>query len=85
MRWWRVMRWLPQGKEDTISHLQVASEARQALHGHIESTGPRAEVWRRWVPEEEEKEEGASLLRWLLMLLGARWSRQASWHSITAG
>ena len=68
-----------------FTHLQVASEARQALHGHIGSTGPRAEVWRRWVPEEEEEEEGASLLRWLLMLLGARWCQQASWHSITAG
>jgi hypothetical protein len=54
----------------------VASEAWQALQGHIGSTVPRTEVWRRvdeehmrWVPEEEE---GASLPWWLLMLLGMR-------------
>ena len=49
----------------------MASEAWQALQGHIGSTGPRAEVWRKWVPEEVEK-EATSLLRWRLMLLGAR-------------
>jgi hypothetical protein len=54
----------------------VVSEARQALQGHIGSTVPRTKVWRkadeehvRWVLDEEV---GASLLRWLLMLLGRR-------------
>jgi len=54
--------------------LQIASAARQALQGHIESSMPRVkegkceEVRGTWVLEEE----ATSLLRWRLMLLGAR-------------
>lgn len=52
----------------------MASAARQALQGHIESIMPRVEegkceaVRATWVLEDE----AASLLRWLLLLLRGR-------------
>ena len=72
-------------RRENFTHLQIASAARQALHGHMESIMRRVEegmyekVRATWVL----KEEGASLPWWLLLLLRERCAPYACLSSIT--